>query len=157
MKVEVGYRTSWRRAIFFSVIFSIVLFGVASTVSASCIGAGLVSNVISVGVLVVCIGLFILVLADKWNRYTGTGTATIENGVFSYNDRKRHFDISLDEIKKLDMEEIVMGSQGSKPIAYRLLIQTGKKKYYIESDRASGRKYNEVDLHRLYIMLQENK
>lgn len=156
MKVEVGYITSWRRAIFFTLIISIILFGTASTVSTAYIGAGLISNIISVGVLVICIGSFVLVLADKWNRYSGIGTASVIDGVFSYNDRKRHFEIRLDNISKLDMENICIGREGGNPIAYRLMIGAGKKKYYIESDRAAGRAYNEVDLFRLYIMLQQN-
>lgn len=156
MKVEVGYITSWRRAIFFTLIIAVVIFGTASTVSASLLGAGLVSNIISVGALVLCIGLFILVLADRWNRYSGSGTASIEDGLLTYHDRKRHFEIKLKDIKKLDIEEITLGREGGKPLAFRILIQTDKKKYYIESDRAAGRAYNEVDLYRLYLYVQKN-
>lgn len=111
MKVEIGYITSWRRAIFFTLIISIVLFGTASTLCTSYMGVGLVSNIVSVGVLVLCIGAFILVLSDKWNRYTGTGTAAVEGGRFVYNDRKRHFSIPVDSIKKVDIEGIIMGRE----------------------------------------------
>lgn len=156
MKVEIGYITSWRRAIFFTLVISIALFGTASTLCTSYMGVGLVSNIVSVGVLVLCIGAFILVLSDRWNRYTGVGTAAIEDGRLVYNDRKRHFSIPIDSIKKVDIEGIIMGREGSKPIAYRILIRTNKKKYYIESDRAAGREYNEVDLHRLYLYIKEN-
>lgn len=156
MKVEIGYITSWRRAIFFTLIIAVVIFGTASTVSSAVLGPGLVSNVISVGALVLCIGLFILVLADKWNRYTGSGTASIEKGILTYHDRKRHIEIDTKKITKLDMEEITLGREGGKPIAFRLLIQCDRKKYYIESDRAGGRSYDEVDLYRLYLYLQEN-
>lgn len=156
MKVEIGYITSWRRAIFFVFVGCIVIFGLASTLSASLLGAGLVSNIISVGALTLCIGLFILVLADKWNRYSGTGTATIEDGALCYNDKKRHFNIALKDITKLDMEAITIGREGGRPIAFSLLIQTGKKKYYIESDRAGGRSFDEVDLHRLYLYIREH-
>lgn len=156
MKVEVGYITSWRRAIFFMFIGCMVIFGLASTLSTSLLGAGLVSNIISVGALVLCIGLFILVLADRWNRYSGTGTATIEDGELCYNDKKRHFKILLKDITKLDMVPIAIGREGGKPIAFCLLIQVGKKKYYIESDRAGGRSFDEVDLHRLYLYIREH-
>ncbi len=158
MTVEVGYITSWRRAIFFSLIGSVILFGTASTLCSAYISIKFLGNIISVGVLVLCIAGFILVLADKNNRYTGKGTGNIENGIFVYSDKKRHFEIPVKDIKKIDMENMYIGSStaGGKPLSYKLLIKTDKKKYYIESDRASGREYNEVDLHRLYIFLQEN-
>lgn len=156
MKVEIGYITSWRRAIFFVMVLAIMVFGTASTLSAAVIGSGIVSNLIAVGALVLCIALFILVLADKWNRYSGYGTAAIDDGVFTYNDRKRHYKIRLCDISKVDMERITIGNEGGRVLAYRLLIKTSGRKYYIESERAAGRDYNEVDLHRLYIYLQEN-
>lgn len=158
MTVEVGYITSWRRAIFFSLVGAIVLFGLASSLCAAYVSIAFLGNIISVGILVLCIAMFILVLADRKGRYTGKGTGNIQDGIFIYSDKKRHFEISLKDIKKVDMERIFMGNSGGngKPLAYRLLIKTDKKKYYIESDRASGREYNEVDLHRLYIYLQEH-
>lgn len=157
MEVKVGYITSWRRAIFFCVVFSIVVFGTVSTLCSNLIGPGLVSNVVSVGALVLCIGLFILILADRFNRYEGIGTFSIQNGKFVYNDRKRHFDVAIKDINKLDIEPIVIGQQGGTPIAYRVLIQEGKKKRYIESERARGANYDEVDLYRLYIKIQESR
>lgn len=156
MKVEIGYITSWRRAIFFTIIISIILFGTASTLLTSYVQIGLIGNLASGGVLVLCIGFFILVLSDKWNRYTDIGTADISDGNFVYNDRKRHYRIPLDIIKKVDIEKITIGNNINKPIAYRLIIITNKKKKYIESDRAAGRNYNEVDIHKLYIYIQEN-
>ena len=80
MKTTVGYITSWRRMIFWTLVFSIILFGLASTLCTTYIGPGLVSNIISVGVLVICIGLFILVIGDKWNKFTGEGFAVISDG-----------------------------------------------------------------------------
>jgi hypothetical protein len=161
LKVEVGYITSWRRAIFFTFVACIIVFGIVSTLSQTYIGAGFVSNIIGVAVLMVCILIFLLVYADKWNRYSGTGTAVISDGVFVYNDKKRHYSIPLSDITGLDIQNIrisnensVSGNAGT-PIAYRIMIKTARKKYYIESDRAGGRAYNEVDLHRLYIFLQE--
>lgn len=158
MSVEVGYITSWRRAMFFTFIIAIILFGTVSSICSVYVGVPLVSNIISVGVLVLCIAMFILVMADRNNKYTGTGTADIKDGKFIYNDKKRHFEILLSDIKKVDMEKITFVSLNADaaPMAYQMLIQTAKKKYYIESDRAQGRAYNEVDLHRLYIYLQEH-
>ena len=158
MTVEVGYITSWRRAIFFSLIGSIIIFGLASAVCSAYIGIPFVGNIISVGVLVLCIAMFIMVLADRKGRYAGKGTGNIQDGIFIYSDKKRHFEIPLKDIKKVDVENILIGnaSGSGKPLAYRVLIKTAKKKYYIESDRAAGREYNEVDLHRLYTYLQEN-
>lgn len=157
MKATVGYITSWRRAIFFSLVISIILFGTASTLCTSYLGPGLHSNIISVGVLVLCIGGFILVLADKFNWYTGTGSAIIQDGCFVYNDKKRHFNINLNEIDKVDIEKIVIGREGSAPLAYRILIKTGKKKYYIESDRAAGRQMTDIGIYDLYLYIMQNK
>lgn len=155
MKVKVGYITSWRRAIFFTLILAIILFGTVSTLCTTYLGASILTNIISVGVLVLCIGGFILVLADKMEHYEGIGNAVVEDGHFLYNDKKRHIDLLLSEIKKVDIQNILLGREGSKPLAYRLLIQTEKRKYYIESERAFGLPYQEVDLHRLYLFLQE--
>lgn len=161
MKVEVGFITSWRRAIFFTFIGCVVLFGVAATLCQTYMGAGLASNVISLFVLLLCIVLFILVIADKWNLFSGYGTAVIENGRLIYNDKKRHYDIKLSDIKKVDIEKIRTASENSMSvknsmvIAYRILIKTDKKKYYIESVRAKDLQYNEVDLYNLYLYIQK--
>ncbi len=157
MTVRVGYITRWRRAIFLALILTVMLFGLGSSLGVVLFGKGLRSNAISVFMLLVGIVIFILVLADKWEWFEGEGTAVISDGKFSYNDKKKHINIMLSDIKKVDMEKIVMGENTApKVLAYKLLIKTDKKKYYIESERALGREYNEVDLHRLYIYLQEN-
>ncbi len=156
MTVKVGYIEKWRRAIFFTLIFGIAIFGLTNTLCNAYVGIQLATNVISVAVLLACIVFFVLVLADKWDRYTGDGTAVIEDGYFVYNDKKRHIKVKLSDIKKVDMEKITMGGMNEKVLAYKMLIKTDKKKYYIESDRADGRAYDQVDLHRLYIFLQKN-
>lgn len=159
MKVKVGYITSWRRAIFFVLVMCIVVFGLSSTVCARFIPTPVISNIVSVGVLLVCIALFILVLSDKWARYEGEGIAAIEDGTFTYHDKKRHIQVALIDIKNVDMKPITLGQTSQTILAYQLLIQMnhGKKKYVIESERARGQAYNEVDLHRLYIWLQEKR
>ncbi len=156
MKYEIGYITAWRRAIFFSLILAVVIFGLTSTIASAAVGAGLLANILGVAGLVVGIAIFILVLADKSERYKGEGMAEFKDNCFIYDDRKHHYNIELSSIKKLDIEPIKMGEAMKTPIAFRILIMTDKKKYYIESDRALGRNYNEVDLHRLYIDLQKN-
>lgn len=157
MTVRVGYITSWRRAIFFTLVLVIVLFGLGSSLGTVLFGKGIRSNAISVLLLLIGIVIFLLVLADKWDWFEGEGTAVIQDGKFSYNDKKKHINVMLTDIKKVDIEKIVIGENTTpKVIAYRLLIKTDKKKYYIESERAFDREYNEVDIHRLYIYLQEN-
>lgn len=157
MQVKVGYITSWRRAIFFTLVFSIMIFGSASTLCNHQIGPGLVSNAVSVGVLFLCIIFFVMVLADYFGRYEGIGNALIQDGRLVYHDKKRHIDIAIKDIRKLDMEPIVIGQQDRPPIAYRMLIQVEKKKYYIESERARGANYDETDLYNLYIKLQKSR
>ncbi|GEM_PF-228927 len=158
MTVEVGYITSWRKRVFFTLVFSLVAFGIISTLCTGYIPIKILGNIISIFALFMCIILFVLALADKNDRYAGKGTADIKDDRFVYCDKKRHYEIYLRDIKKVDIENISIGNAGGqgKPIAYRILIQTPKRKYYIESDRARGREYNEVDLYRLYIYLQEN-
>lgn len=155
MKVEVGYITSWRRAIFFTFIVSIILFGTVSIVCSVYV-PGIVGNIINVLVILLCIIVFILVLSDKWDKYTGIGIAEIKDGVLIYEDRKRHYKINIKDIKKVDIENIKWGENIKSVLAYRILIKTNKKKYYIESDRAEGRAYNEVELHKLYLYIMEN-
>ncbi len=157
MTVRVGYITSWRRAIFFTLVFVIVLFGLGSSLGTVLFGKGIQSNAVGVFLLLIGIVLFLLVFADKWDWFEGEGTAVISEGKFSYNDKKKHINIMLSDIKKVDMEKIVIGENTTpKVLGYKLLIKTTKKKYYIESERALGREYNQVDLHRLYLFLQEN-
>lgn len=157
MKYLIGYITSWRRTLFFTFIFSMIIFGTVLSVCGAVLGAGLISNIISVGVLVLCMALIILVYADKWGKFTGYGTAAFDDGVFTYNDKKRHYNIKLSEIKKIDIEPIKLGEGIKNPIAYRVMIATGKKKYYIESDRALGREYKELEIYKLYVELQKTQ
>ena len=157
MKVKVGYITRWRRAIFFTLVGCIVVFGLVSTVCAKLIGAALVSNMVSVAALLLCIVVFVLVLSDKWERFEGEGIAAIEDGEFTYHDKKRHIQIAMDDIKSVDIKPITLGQTSKTNLAYLLVIKTNKKKYQIESERARGQAYDEVDLHRLYIWIQEKR
>lgn len=157
MKVKVGYITSWRRAIFFSVIIAIILFGLASTLCSTWIGPGLVTNIVSVGALCIGIVLFLLVLSDRLGRYEGEGYIARAKGMLQYKDKKRHFEVPIAELTKIDIEPITIGRQGGKPLAYRIVLQAGKKTRYIESERAFGANYDEVDLYKLYIYIQEVK
>ena len=152
MKVKVGYITRWRRAIFFTLVACIVVFGLVSTVCAKLIEAALVSNMVSVAALLLCIVVFVLVLSDKWERFEGEGIAAIENGEFTYHDKKRHIEIAMDDIKSVDIKPITLGQTSKTNLAYLLV-----KKYQIESERARGQAYDEVDLHRLYIWIQEKR
>ncbi len=157
MEVKVGYITSWRRAIFFTFVFCIILFGTASTLSSKLIGIAYVSNIVSVFVLLLCIVLILLVIGDKFERYEGKGIAAITDGSFTYHDKKRHIEIALADIRNLDIKPIFIGQNEKNPLAYQVIIKTGRKKQIIESERARGNAYNEVDLYRLYIMLQEKR
>ena len=65
MKVKVGYITRWRRAIFFTLVACIVVFGLVSTVCAKLIEAALVSNMVSVAALLRNASRCICVLSDK--------------------------------------------------------------------------------------------
>ena len=87
MKVKVGYITRWRRAIFFTLVGCIVVFGLVSTVCSKLIEAALVSNMVSVVALLLCIIVFVLVLSDKWERFEGEGIAAIEDGTLTYHDK----------------------------------------------------------------------
>ncbi|MDD6327938.1 MAG: hypothetical protein Q4D54_03830 [Eubacteriales bacterium] len=157
MKIRVGYITSWRRAIFFSVLFVILIFGLSSTLCSSLMGPGLVTNIVSVGALCIGIALFLLVLSDRFGKFEGDGYMARSQGILQYKDKKRHFEVQIAELTKIDIEPITVGRQGGKPIAYRIVLQTGKKTRYIESERAFGANYDEVDLYKLYIFIQEAK
>lgn len=157
MTVKIGYITRWRQAIFFTMILDIIIFGLGTSILRMALGTGIQSNMASVFLLILCVILLLLVIADKWSWFDGEGTGNIQDGNFTYKTKKKSFSVKLTDIKKVDMEKIVIGeTTSSKVIAYKMLIKTNKKKYYIESDRAYGREYNEVDLHKLYIYLQEN-
>ena len=112
---------------------------------------------VSVAALLLCIVVFVLVLSDKWERVEGEGIAAIENGEFTYHDKKRHIEIAMDDIKSVDIKPITLGQTSKTNLAYLLVIKTNKKKYQIESERARGQAYDEVDLHRLYIWIQEKR
>lgn len=157
MKVKVGYITRWRRAIFFTLVGCIVVFGLVSTVCSKLIEAALISNMVSVAALLLCIIVFVLVLSDKWERFEGEGIAAIEDGTLTYHDKKRHIEIAMDDIKSVDIKPITLGQTSKTNLAYLLVIKTNKKKYQIESERARGQAYDEVDLHRLYIWIQEKR
>lgn len=157
MTVKVGYITRWRQAIFGTIVLDILLLGLGNAFSKTIFGVGIRSNIFSVLMLLVVIVFTLLVVADKWCWFEGEGTASIENGEFTYKAKKKQINVKLSDIKKVDIEKIVLGENTTpKVLAYKLIIKTNKRKYYIESERAYGREYNEVDLHRLYIYLQEN-
>ncbi len=156
MKAEVGYITAWRRGIFFSFIGAIILFGVVNTLAGAYIKIVLVQNIIGVFALLVGIVIVIAVIGDPLKRYIGEGQLDILENTIRYEDKKRKFTLKPENIKTVDIQPIYIGQNGTAPLAYRIMIDTGKKKYYIESDRARGRQYNEVELYKLYLCLQEN-
>jgi hypothetical protein len=65
--------------------------------------------------------------------------------------------IGVADIKSVDIKPITLGQTSKTNLAYLLVIKTNKKKYQIESERARGQAYDEVDLHRLYIWIQEKR
>ncbi|MDE6024582.1 MAG: hypothetical protein K2G45_03925 [Lachnospiraceae bacterium] len=156
MKAEVGYITAWRRGIFFSFIAAIVIFGLVNTLVGAYIGIVIVKNIIGVFALLVGIVLVIAAIGDPMERYTGEGQLDILENTIKYEDKKRSFTLKPTDIKNVDIQPIYIGQRGTSPLAYRIVIDTGKKKYYIESDRARGRQYNEVGIYKLYVCLQEN-
>jgi hypothetical protein len=153
MKAEIGYITAWRRAIFFTLVIDIIIFGTISSVATAIVG-GVAANMLSVLALLLCIVIMLLVVADKGDRYSGIGTAIIDGDSFIYNDRKRHINLRLSDIKKVDIEKICIKYDGP-PTAYRILIKTDRKKYYIESERAMGRDYTELGINELYIYINQ--
>lgn len=157
MKVEVGFITSWRRAIFFSLVLSIVVFGLVLTLVGAYVPDGVATNIVSLVLILGIIVFMLLVVSDKFDRFRGIGTAVIEGGRFIYNDKKHHYDFALADIQRLDIEKIALGNNGNgKTLAYQISFRVGKKKYVIESERAYGCEYEEVDLYRLYLYMQEN-
>jgi hypothetical protein len=153
MKAEIGYITAWRRAIFFSLVIDIILFGTVSTIASTFIG-GIAANMLSVCALLLCGVITLLVVADKWERYSDIGMAVIDDGRLIYNDKKRHINVKLSDIKKVDMEKISIKYDGP-PTAYRILIKTNRKKYYIESDRANGRDFKDMGINELYLYINQ--
>ena len=91
MTVKVGYITRWRRAIFLSVVVSIVLFGFGSTLGGMILGKGIQANMLNVLMLMGCIILVLLVVADKWDWFEGEGTADVSNGRFEVIDTTRPY------------------------------------------------------------------
>lgn len=157
MKVEVGFITSWRKAIFFSAVLSIIVFGLVLTLVGAYVPEGLPTKIISLVMILGIIVFMLLVVSDKLDRFRGVGTAMIENGRFVYNDKKHHYDFALSDMSRVDIEKIALGNNGSgKALAYQITFRVGKKKYAIESERAYGCEYEEVDLYRLYLYMQEN-
>ncbi len=156
MKAEVGYITSWRRGIFFSFVAAIIFFGLVSTITQAYVETVLIRNIVGVFALLVGIVFVFLIVADPKGIYEGQGELEITAERISYKDKKRSFDLKREDIKSIDIKPVYFGQNEKTLLAFHIVIDTGKKKYYIESDRAKGRKYNEVDLYRLYLYLQEN-
>lgn len=154
MKTQVGFITSWRRWMFFTLVFDIFLFGMISTCASNLVG-GRIGNMIGVMALFGCAILFILVLADKNDRFLDICDANIENGILHYKDKKKEFSVNISDITKLDYKKINMGKYDGPPTAYQLLIIAGKKKYIIESERAKGRDLEELGIHDLYLYISK--
>lgn len=153
MKYKVGYITAWRKAFFGIIILFLMVFGIIATVAPTVIGVTVVSNMLCVVAFIGGIILCLIVYADRGEKFAGFGIADFSEDELSYSDKKRHFNVKYSDIKKLDIEEIVI-IQNTGPFAYRILIKTDRKTFYIESDRASGRSYNDTDIYNLYLELQ---
>ena len=156
MKAEVGYITAWRRGIFFSLVAAIIFFGLAGTITQAYVETILIRNIVGVFALLVGIVFVILIVADPKGIYEGQGELEITTEQISYKDKKRSFNIKREDIKSIDIKPVYLGQNEKSILAFHIIIDTGKKKYYIESDRAKGRKYDEVGLYKLYLYLQEN-
>ena len=156
MKPEVGYTTAWRRGIFFSLVAAIIFFGLAGTITQAYVETILIRNIVGVFALLVGIVFVILIVADPKGIYEGQGELEITTEQISYKDKKRSFNIKREDIKSIDIKPVYFGQNEKSILAFHIIIDTGKKKYYIESDRAKGRKYDEVGLYKLYLYLQEN-
>lgn len=156
MKAEVGYITAWRRGIFFSLVAAIIFFGLAGTITQAYVETILIRNIVGVFALLVGIVFVILIVADPKGIYEGQGELEITTEQISYKDKKRSFNIKRENIKSIDIKPVYFGQNEKSILAFHIIIDTGKKKYYIESDRAKGRKYDEVGLYKLYLYLQEN-
>lgn len=156
MKAEVGYITAWRRGIFFSLVAAIIFFGLTNTIMQAYVETVLIRNIVGVFALLVGIVFVFLIVADPKGIYEGQGVLEITAEQICYQDKKRSFNIKRENIKSIDIKPIYFGQNEKALLAFHIVIDTGKKKYYIESDRAKGRKYDEVDLYKLYLYLQEN-
>ncbi|MBR4514606.1 MAG: hypothetical protein IKO61_06950 [Lachnospiraceae bacterium] len=153
MKVKVGFITAWRRAVFIAVMFGILFVGLGASLGNVFFGKTAIANAIGVLSLFVALIPFALVFADRNDRFTDEGEGRVENGVLFYKDRKRNYEIKLDEIKTMDMKDVKMSERSKSALCYALTIKTEKKTYIIESDRAAGRSERDVDLYRLYSYL----
>lgn len=156
MKAEVGYITAWRRGIFFSLVAAIIFFGLAGTITQAYVETILIRNIVGVFALLVGIVFVIFIVADPKGIYEGQGELEITTELISYKDKKRNFNLKREDIKSIDIKPVYFGQNEKSILAFHIIIDTGKKKYYIESDRAKGRKYDEVGLYKLYLYLQEN-
>lgn len=155
MKVKVGYITSWRKAIFFALILFLLLFGFARSISFSLIGPGVITNVVSLLAFLVGGVAFAYVCFGGRSRFEGEGQIDIKDGKVSYHDKKRHFDVRLKDIKKIDIQPLMFRKQGGNTLAYQVIVATNKKTYYIESEFVADQTYDQVDLYKLYLYLQE--
>ena len=154
MKYKIGYITALRKAFFWSVLFAIVIFGSISTVASSLIGIVAISNIISAIAFFVGVFVCLLVYADRNDHFTDYGLAAFEEDGFKYSDKKRHFSVKYSDIKRIDLQEIII-RQNSSAYAYKILIQTDRRMFCIESDRAEGRPYTEMEIYQLYLELQK--
>lgn len=153
MKYKVGYITAWRKSFFGTIILFLMVFGIIATVAPAIISIAIASNMLCAVTFIGGIILCLLVYADRGDRFTGFGVADFSEEELSYSDKKRHFSIKYSDIKKLDIEEILL-IQNAGPFAFRIMIKTDRKTFYIESDRACGRAYNDTDIYNLYLELQ---
>ena len=155
MKVKVGFITAWRRAVFLAVVCGILFVGIGASLGNVLFGKTALANAVGVLSLFVALIPFALVFSDRNDRFTDEGEGRVENGILHYKDRKRSFDIKLDDIKTMDMKDIKMSERSKSALCYALVIKTEKKTYVIESEKASGRSDRDVDLYRLYSYLLE--
>ena len=155
MKVRVGFITAWRRAVFFAVMCGILIVGLGASLGNVFFGKTALANAVGVISLFIALVPFAFIFADRNDRFAGEGEGKVENGIFSYKDKKRSFEIRLDDIKTMDMKDVKMSERSKTALCYALTIKTEKKTYVIESDKASGRSERDVDLYRLYSYLLE--
>lgn len=155
MKVKVGYITSWRKVIFFTLILFLLLFGFARSICLSLMGTGLITNVISLLAFLIGGAAFAYICLGGRSRFEGEGQIDIKDGKVFYNDKKRHFDMQLKNINKIDIQPLMFRKQGGNTLAYQVIVATNKKTYYIESEFVTDQTYDQVDLYKLYLYLQE--
>lgn len=155
MNVKVGYITSWRKAVFFSLILFLLFFGFSRTICLSLIGANRISTIISIVAFLIGGLFFVYVCFGGRGRFEGQGEIQIADGKVNYQDKKRHFCVQLADVKKIDIQPIMFRKQGVNPLAYQVIVATNKKTYYIESEFVSDQTYDQVDVYKLYLYLQE--